>query len=359
MKDNLRTEVYSTRNSSEACLVRDLLQDAGIRAVVVDDLILAAGTQLPCARVCVPESDQAAADAIVQQWRQPPPADASSWTCSACGEEIDSQFDRCWNCAADGTNDGAEQRTPVAKRHRLTAACVFLVIAVGVVAYRGRTRPIAADIFPHETIAVGNEVREYRLVAPHSVMGGAPVPVVFAFHGVGDSTEAMAAYTGLDRLAAEEGFLLVYPAARNSMWETLDVDPAHLDGNPDVQFFDRLREHVGDRFQVDSGRVYVVGMSNGGTFVQLLAAARPRIAAVVAHSGPKPLQLGDNRRPFPVLLVAGANDPAAEFMRSDADDYRRQGHEVELIIVPGLGHEWSRTNNLAMWEFLRQHKLDL
>jgi poly(3-hydroxybutyrate) depolymerase len=356
VKDNLRIEVYSTRNASEACLVRDVLQEAGVRAVVVDDLILAAGAQMPCARVCVPESDQDEARAIVQQWRHPAPAESASWTCSECGEEIDAQFDRCWNCSPNRLSDADEDQPTIVKRHRLAAAGVLIVIVLGVVAYLV-PQPIAADIFPRETITVGDEVRAYRLVVPHSLPAD-PVPVVFAFHGVGDSIEAMAAHSGLDRLAAEEGFLLVYPAARNSMWETRDIDPLDLDSNPDVQFLDRLREQVGDQFRVDAERVYVVGMSNGASFAQVLASARPDIAAVVAHSGAKPIDLGDARRPFAILIVVGANDPAAVFMRSDADAYRRQGHETEVIVVPGLGHEWSRAHNPAMWEFLRQHKLE-
>jgi poly(3-hydroxybutyrate) depolymerase len=71
------------------------------------------------------------------------------------------------------------------------------------------------------------------------------------------------------------------------MWATMEVDERPLDANPDIQFFDALVEHLSERFDIDLGRVYVVGMSNGASFVQLLTAARPnKIAAAAAHSGP-------------------------------------------------------------------------
>jgi Putative prokaryotic signal transducing protein len=100
MDENALVAVYCTRNSSEARFLKDLLEISGVPAVVVDDLILAAGSQLPFARVCVHQRDRAAADAIVQEWKHPPRAGSSSWTCAVCGEEIESTFDVCWNCAA-------------------------------------------------------------------------------------------------------------------------------------------------------------------------------------------------------------------------------------------------------------------
>ena len=117
----------------------------------------------------------------------------------------------------------------------------------------------------------------------------------------------MAAYSGLDRLAAEKGFVLVYPVARNHMWATMDIDPRNLDRNPDVRFFDQLLGHLGNRFRLDPNRIYLVGMSNGASFAQLLASARPGVAAVVAqllwHDALR--AYARQFRPFPILLLAG------------------------------------------------------
>jgi poly(3-hydroxybutyrate) depolymerase len=166
----------------------------------------------------------------------------------------------------------------------------------------------------------------------------------------------MSKYTELDRLAARHGFILVYPAARRGMWATVNIDASELDDNPDLLFIGQLIDEVGTRLNVDSNRVYLVGMSNGASFAQLVAFARPDVAAVVAHSGPKPHGLNEAVEPFPIMLVAGANDLAAEAMRSDAIEYRKDKHPVDLIVVPGLGHEWSTKHNAVMWSFLSRHQ---
>jgi poly(3-hydroxybutyrate) depolymerase len=211
-----------------------------------------------------------------------------------------------------------------------------------------------ANIRQNEPLMVDDTARSYRLVIPRSLPQ--PAPIVFAFHGMGDSTETMADYSRLDQLASQNGFILVYPAARNGMWATADVNSDALDTNSDVRFFDQLLRHLADHYNVDQNRVYAIGMSNGGTFAQLLANARSNeIAAVAAHSGPKPADLNPAGRRFPIMLLVGAVDPVSPTMQSDADQYRADGHEVQFISVPKLAHEWSTRHNSEIWEFLSQH----
>ena len=234
----------------------------------------------------------------------------------------------------------------------LIAASILLLASVAAILVFWQ-RPIAADIFPNEHLTVDGTPRNYRLVVPHTLPK--PAPIVFAFHGIGDSTESMANYCRLDQLAARNGFLLVYPAARKSMWATVNATADNLDANADVRFFDQLLIHLSKHHEIDRDRVYAVGMSNGAEFVQLLAIARSKeIAAIAAHSGSKP-DIGSSGKPLPIMLVVGANDLASHAMQSDADQYRSDGHVVEFISVPGLGHEWAASHNAAMWSFLSQH----
>jgi polyhydroxybutyrate depolymerase len=243
------------------------------------------------------------------------------------------------------------------KRFSAILGIGLIVIAAGFLVYRVWFAPIAAEIFSDETIDVDGLVRHYRLVIPNR-LPQERVPVVFAFPGVGDSPESMAAYSGWDRLAAEKGFILVYPAARNHMWATVNIDPQKLDRNPDLRFFDQLLSHLGERFRLDPDRIYLIGMSNGACFVQLVGCARANVAAVVAHSGSRPVELTSAIRPFPILLMVGADDAGVNGVRSDAAQYRNDGHPVELIVIPGLGHAWSADHNRAMWEFLSKNTRD-
>lgn len=213
--------------------------------------------------------------------------------------------------------------------------------------------PLHADITEGQLV-VDNVERAFRIVVPHQRIQ--PTPVVFAFHGIGDSTESMAKYSQLDRIATRNSFLLVYPQALKSTWATMNVDLSNLDSNPDVRFFDELLEHLSSAHQVDRKRVYVIGMSNGATFAQLLATARSDdIAAVVAHSGSRLTGLVECDPSIPMMLIVGANDSACSAMSADADQYRRNGNEIEYICVPRLEHEWAVENNEEMWQFLSRY----
>lgn len=230
------------------------------------------------------------------------------------------------------------------------------VAALGVAAFFLLSpTPPAVDIATHSVI-VDNTERYYRIAVPHQ--RPEPVPVVFAFHGIGDSTESMASYSQLDRLASDHRFLLVYPSGLNAMWAAIDVDPKTLDANPDVRFFDALLEQTASQYAIDRRRIYLIGMSNGASFVQLLANARSsEIAAVVACSGPRPRGLNDSQPPVPTLLIVGGEDFASGSMQSDLEYYRSAGHDAQLIVVRGLGHEWSRSHNADAWAFMANRQI--
>ena len=104
----------------------------------------------------------------------------------------------------------AVRKSPHVKR--ILIAVSFLVLASAVAILVFWRRPIAADVYPNEVITVDGKPRSYRLVVPHTLPK--PAPIVFAFHGIGDSTESMANSSRLDRLASRNGFILAYPAAQ-------------------------------------------------------------------------------------------------------------------------------------------------
>ena len=247
-----------------------------------------------------------------------------------------------------GVSLGSEQRRLSIRHIAATAfgAAIF-VLAFCVI----QTTPTTVDVVNDALVVDGIE-RTFRVVVPQSVTTKAPV--VFAYHGIGDSPEAMAAYSQLDQLAADEGILLIYPAGINAMWAAFDVAPNSLDENPDVRFFDALLRHVNANYSINLARVYLVGMSNGASFVHVLANARPdTIAGVVAHSGPRPRALGKFRGEFPVLLVVGGDDLSLTSIQSDLNDYRTAGQPVKLIVVEGAGHSWSVHSNSTAWEFVK------
>jgi polyhydroxybutyrate depolymerase len=219
--------------------------------------------------------------------------------------------------------------------------------------------PKAGD-FGSETIKVGGDTREYRLVVPKSVDLTKPAPLVVAFHGMLiDSKDVMPKYTKLSETAEKHKFLIAYPNAIDKSWGLL---PDKVE--KDLAFFDALLAKVSADYKIDPDRVYVLGMSNGGYFAHLVGKERSKtIAAVASHSGPLGLQtLGGIKaeRKFPVMIIHGDKDrimPVA-WARDNRDRYTKEGHEVKYVEVPGLDHFWAHKVDIneQIWKFFADHQ---
>lgn len=97
-------EVYATRNPAEAHLVRGLLENAGIKAVVENDTLATGVGEIAeelVPSVCILDDSQAEeAKAIVAEWLRSEP-ELPPWECPKCGEEIDGRFTSCWECGTE------------------------------------------------------------------------------------------------------------------------------------------------------------------------------------------------------------------------------------------------------------------
>lgn len=213
--------------------------------------------------------------------------------------------------------------------------------------------------FAKEVLMAGRAEREYRLFVPTSVDLARPAPLVVAFHAMLiDSKDVMPTYTRLNETARRHGFVIAYPNAIGGIWGLLPDRVA-----ADIAFFDALLKHLSVTYRIDPDRVYVLGMSNGGYFAQLLARERSTtIAAAASHSGLLGLQaLGgvNAARKFPVLIVHGTLDLIFPYplARENANKYRREGHEVKYVEVPGLAHAWATDANVneQIWAFFAAH----
>jgi hypothetical protein len=110
---DLMKKVYSARDEVDAHLVKGILAQNGIEAVVqAEGLSGILGTVQSSAEASpslwVSDEDEtraAAALVSVRDGAAPEAAGATPWKCPNCGEEIEPQFTECWNCGA--TRPGA------------------------------------------------------------------------------------------------------------------------------------------------------------------------------------------------------------------------------------------------------------
>lgn len=214
--------------------------------------------------------------------------------------------------------------------------------------------------FEKEQIKVGDQMRDFRLVVPPGIDGSQPVPLVFAFHGLGDSKENISRYSGFEALAARQKFIAVFPDALNKRW---NIKPA--DDNEDIKFFDALLDHVTGKYNVDLRRVYLTGMSMGGYFSNCLASQRSeKVAAIAPHSGGLGMLAFAGvkaKRKYPAMVVHGDADTVVkvEEGRKSKEIYTKEGHAVEYVEIAGLGHTWALKEQITdkIWKFFADHPL--
>lgn len=156
------------------------------------------------------------------------------------------------------------------------------------------------------TIMHGGVERTYRIYVPN-IKG--PLPVVFVLHGLRGDGRGMERYTQFSKLAAKEGFIVVYPDGIDRKWNDRSYKAGSTD---DVGFISTLLDHVEATYAVDASRVYVTGASNGGMMANRLACDLGRrfaaIAPVIADIPHLVQRQSGNAGPMPVLMINGTDD---------------------------------------------------
>jgi poly(3-hydroxybutyrate) depolymerase len=246
----------------------------------------------------------------------------------------------------------------------LAILAVLILVATLAWRYACNKAPRSLKVFPEQMLEVNGKPRQYRLAVPESLDNLKSVPVVFVFHGSGETPEQMARNTRLDRLAAEENCIVVYPQGKRLSWPVVDPEdnPDCLD--TELMFFDDLLRNLAAEYPVDLKRVYALGMSQGGAFVSLLAAHRSDcLAAVASHSSWLPESLIKHgiqaQRKLPVIFIAGTEDeivPQSQ-TRQAYEHFKTEGHPAEFYLLSGVGHHWALPQDvdLKIWRFLSVH----
>ena len=133
--------------------------------------------------------------------------------------------------------------------------------------------------------------RDYLLFEPaREARDARALPLVVMLHGCTQNPDDFALGTGMNELAAEQGFLVLYPeqsqrANPSRCWNWFKHNhQARGRGEPGI-LAGMVRE-VMARHDVDPARVYVAGLSAGGAMAAILGDAYPDLfAAVGVHSG--------------------------------------------------------------------------
>jgi len=247
--------------------------------------------------------------------------------------------------------------------------------------------------------------RRYHLYRPPDLQPGEKLPLMVMLHGCGQTGRDFAVSTRMNRLAARERFLVLYPeqdrlANAQGCWNWYD----RRSGKADAEAATLMAaiDQVQMLYPVDRERMALAGLSAGASMAALLATRYPvRFKALAMHSGVAPgaakspatalgAMRGQHVPPMPATAVGKAMGAAAAFttlpplliLHGDVDtvvsasnagstaevwamatgarpgttrvlqrgkrhamritDYTRRGRNVvTLCEIAGLGHAWS------------------
>ena len=237
---------------------------------------------------------------------------------------------------------------------RAVAACTAMLLAAQLL-WAQETK---------EKVTVDGVDRSFMLRLPKGYDSQRHYPVVVLLHGMHLDADDMERLTRFDELADQDGVIAVYPLALHGRWN-VGVQPEERspmamgpgrhrrygggypggggggrypgggggspgDGDPsgrqpestrraspadDVGFFTQMLDELGTKFSIDSSRIYVTGLSEGGLMsMRLGCALSDRIAAVATVGAAMPkTMICVPSRPVPMMMIEGTSDPVVPY----------------------------------------------
>ena len=202
------------------------------------------------------------------------------------------------------------------------------------------------------TFANGSGSLAYRLFVPKGAAAGLR-PLLVMLHGCTQSPEDFAAGTRMNRLAEEAGCLVLYPeqtpaANDKKCWNWFNPDHQRRGQGEPSLIAGATRQIMAEQGG-DPQRVYVAGISAGGSAAAVMATAYPDLfAAVGVHSGlpygsasgvPSALMAMKNGSSPGQRPTAGAPVVPAIVFHGDADKvvHPRNGDHVTAQAIAAAG----------------------
>lgn len=166
-----------------------------------------------------------------------------------------------------------------------------------------------------ELDADSSEPRSYSVYVPNSYHADEPIPLVYVLHGRPSNGISMIYITEMNRVAAQEGFIVVYPNGIGQEWNYTRGVPGYATSRiDDARFLSDLIDDLSVNLNIDHTRLYVTGFSNGGFMTHRLACeTRGRYAAfapvgATVFSGQPEYCEGREVEPVPIMMIHGTED---------------------------------------------------
>jgi len=172
--------------------------------------------------------------------------------------------------------------------------------------------------------------RSYRVHVPSGYRPEVATPLVIAIHGAFSTAKTFEKETGFSKLGDKESFIVIYPNGIGIFGWLQHWNAGHCCGKAaaddvdDIGFIVEVITDVSRFLNVDQGRIYMVGFSNGGMFTHRFGAERShRLAAIAPLAGSIGGRPGPEASlwrtppadtPLPVILFHGRSDEKVPYL---------------------------------------------
>ena len=240
---------------------------------------------------------------------------------------------------------------------------LFLVLTIILIAATALSAAPAAFKAPAErgflmrTVTVGGKDMKYVAYVPSSYDPAKPMPTIIFLNGAGecgtDGLKEVFHFGTAVMLNSEKWpFLILFPQKQDvkTLWE--DEEPMVM----------AILTQSRKEFNIDSTRLYLTGLSQGGHGTWAIAAKHPDLFAAIAPvCGWGDEDMAKKLAKMPVWTFHGDQDQAVDVERSREMEkwITAAGGTCKLTVYPGVGHNsWDkayRDEDLGKW-FLEHKK---
>jgi polyhydroxybutyrate depolymerase len=167
--------------------------------------------------------------------------------------------------------------------------------------------------------------RRFLLYVPESYNPDQPTSLIISIHGFSSWPQDQMRISQWNDLADQYGIIVVYPSGTGfpKRWN-LFTNSSTTRSNADIQFISDLIDLLQKEYNIDSRRIYVNGLSNGGGMTTVLGCKlSDRIAAIGSVSGAYifPLDTCTPERFVPAIIFHGTADPIVPYSGGASDSF--------------------------------------
>ena len=199
--------------------------------------------------------------------------------------------------------------------------------------------------------------RFYILHVPENYNSKTPTPLIFSLHGgAGDmNIQSSDKYYKLISKADKEGFIIIFPngysqfnSGKIATWNAGACCAEARDTNSDdVGFIKKIFERTSNQLNIDTKKVFSIGMSNGGMMSYRLACELSDIFKSIASVAGSDNTISCNpKNPISILHIHAKNDDRVLFNGGAGNSsFRKKSAVTDFKSVPDTIKKWVKLNN--------------